>query len=219
MATSLPTVHLWALAAGANLTRSRGDRLDTLELGKTTAEAARDTLERWWDVTKPADVEPTLAWLRDGGHTAALEEILRETRALPPAELEAYVEAKRKFSRHQIRYAQEHRDEFRDGKLEAWDMVRLSFVARAAFTAGWLSKRATWDTVFEAARRLQRGYSSWNEMSENYLLGRRFWAGGDPKEQKVFDHHAKWLTTHPESPWQHLPWHLSLKPNFWNRYP
>jgi hypothetical protein len=217
MGKSLSTPRLWALAAGANLTRPRGDRLDTLELSDD-APRAMETLDQWWDVRNRADAESTLTWLRTEGHTVRLQAVLRHLRALPDHDREAFIASDEGFPRHQKRYAWDHRDEFRDGGLEAFDMVRLSFVARATYTAGFIDKGTAWDAVLEAARRLQRSHDSWAEMSNNYLLGRRYWAGGDPKVQLLFDKHAKWLTTNPESPWQHLPWATSLKIGFWDRF-
>jgi len=217
MGSSLSQVHVWAIAAGANLTRPRGDKQEALAL-RESAASAQESLATWWDVHSPADVESTLEWLRTAGHTERLQSVLRQLEALPADEVETTI-ANAKEWHHQARYAWAHRGEFRNGGLDAFDMVRLSFIARAGFTAGWLGRRAAWDAVFEAARRLQSGHDSWQQMSKNYLLGRRFWAGGDPKVQETFDKFAKWLETSSKSPWHPLPWHLPLKPNFWNRYP
>ena len=218
MSSSLSKVHVWAIAAGANLTRPRGDKQETLALSESAA-SAQESLGTWWNVHSPAEVDETLAWLRKEGHTVRLHAILRGLSSLPEDEVDAYIVNEEEWPVHQARYAWKHRFEFRDGGLEAFDMVRLSFIARAGFTAGWLSKRAAWDAVFEAANRLQKGHGSWQEMSQNYLLGRRFWAGGDPKVQVTFDKFAKWLETSEKSPWHPLPWYMPLKPNFWNRYP
>lgn len=209
-------IRLWALAAGANLTRPRGDRLDTLALSADVARA-RETLEAWWDIGGREAAVSTLAWLRAEGHTVRLQEILRALAAIPAGQVDEYLATQKRWQDHHARFAWAHRDAFRDGRLEAFDMVRLSFVARAAFTAGYLDERTAWEAVLEAARRLQAGYTSWTEMSESYLLGRRFWAGGDPGQQKIFDRAAQWLATSPESPWQRLPWTMSLKLRFWER--
>jgi hypothetical protein len=215
MASTLSILRLWALAAGANLARPRGDRLDTLALSDDVPRA-KETLDRWWNLSGPEDAVSTIDWLRTEGHTVRIQALLRHLHSLPAHQVEQFITNDDRWPQHQKRYAWDHRSEFRDGRLEAFDMVRMLFIARATYTAGWLPKRVAWDTVFEAAGRLQEAYDSWAEMSNNYLLGRRYWAGGDPKVQLLFDKHAKWLTTNPESPWQQLPWGLTLKTFFWD---
>lgn len=42
-------------------------------------------------------------------------------------------------------------------------------------------------------------------MSENYLLGRRYWGEGEDL-QKYFDAAAHWLLTDRRSPWRRLDW-------------
>jgi hypothetical protein len=48
-------------------------------------------------------------------------------------------------------------------------------------------------------------YSWWQELSDNYLLGRRFWGGRD-ETQPQFETRARWLTTDPHSLWRRLAW-------------
>jgi Protein of unknown function (DUF1266) len=78
-------------------------------------------------------------------------------------------------------------------------------VARAAFSAGYLDEAKAWQHVEHAAQRLRRTYRSWSEMSENYLLGRRYWGEGEDL-QKYFDAAAHWLLTDRRSPWRRLDW-------------
>ncbi len=205
----LSPVQIWALAAGANLTRTRGDRLDRLELG-CSVEKARESLSTWWDVNGPEDVHLTLGWLRHEGHSDELQRVLQTLAAVPESDFEAFLAAQSKSMQHRYRFAHDHRAEFKNGTLEAWDMVRMSFVARASYTAGWLDEAAAWEAVLEAARRMQRSHTSWVDLSQCYLLGRRYWAGGDPEQQKNFDKFGSWLEQSSKSPWHALDWTLPL---------
>jgi Protein of unknown function (DUF1266) len=199
--------QLWAIAAGANLL-FQDSRFDHLELGGTAAEA-RDMLRQQWRVTGPSAAEPLLDSLATVGHTAVLRAILPKVSALTPPRFEQWVAEQRPDLRRLLRFAYEHRTEFKDGELLGWDLARLINVARAEYKVGWIDEATAWKHIMPAARRLQRAYSSWQELSDNYLLGRRFWGGHD-ETQPRFETRARWLTTDPHSPWRRLAWNTPL---------
>ena len=199
--------QLWAIAAGANL-RFKDSRFDRLEVGSTVIEA-QGMLREQWSVTGPSAAEPLLDSLATVGHTAVLRAILPKVSALPPTRFEQWVAEQQPDQRRLLRFAYEHRTELKDGELLGWDLSRLINVARAEYRAGWIDEATAWRHIMPAARRLQRAYSSWQELSDNYLLGRRFWGGRD-ETQPQFESRARWLTTDPHSPWQHVAWNTPL---------
>jgi len=63
-----------------------------------------------------------------------------------------------------------------------------------------------------AARILQRAFSSWRELGENYLIGREFWSLTQTKQdgdqvRAAYDR----LLNDPNSPWNRISWTLSLQ--------
>ncbi|HEY6321927.1 MAG TPA: DUF1266 domain-containing protein [Thermoanaerobaculia bacterium] len=85
---------------------------------------------------------------------------------------------------------------------------KASWQPRCCRTLEWrtvLEEAKAWQHVEHAAQRLRRTYRSWSEMSENYLLGRRYWGEGEDL-QKYFDAAAHWLLTDRRSPWRRLDW-------------
>ena len=59
------------------------------------------------------------------------------------------------------------------------------------------------------AKQTQDIFSSWQELSDNFLDGREIWAGArDPK----FDACARLLLNpkDPNSPWNNIPWNTDL---------
>jgi hypothetical protein len=207
-APRLTAAQLWALAAGANFARARGDSLETLAIALPQEKLREMLLEGWW-IKGPQDVEPMLGWLDREGHTNQLRGMLNALAAVPPHQLEAWLGKYDKDVQQALLFAKEHREEFKNGEIVAWDLVRLIYVARASFSAGYLDDAKAWHHIQHAAQRLQRTYSSWSEMSENYLLGRRYWGEGGA-QQKYFDAAASWLLTDKKSPWRRLDWGMPL---------
>jgi hypothetical protein len=204
----LTTAQLWAIAAGANLAYERGDGLDRLQFD-CGASCAQAMLRRSWGVNGAADAEPVLVLLATVGHTAVLRQDLTALASVPPRQLEKWLSDQPPDRRQRLRFAYQHRLGFKNGWLLGWDLGRLINVARAAYTAGWIDESTAWAHIMPAARRLQQSYSSWDELSQNYLLGRRYWAGGDQTQAK-FDAAAEWLRFSPQSPWQRLAWSTPL---------
>lgn len=206
---ALTPVRLWAVAAGANLTITWERDFDALAFPQGP-EKAREGLGRDWGIHGPGDVERTFDWLRHQGHSAHFERMLQGLAHVPAQQREGLIAAQDGDAGKALRFVAEHGAEAKDGKLVAWDLVRLSFLARATFTAGWIDEAAAWNVALEAARKLQRAYGSWSELSENYLLGRGFWGEGSPESMARFRINAVWLLTSERSPWTRLPWDLPL---------
>lgn len=200
----LTRTQLWGLAAAAIFARRNNDGWDRLQLG-ASVEAVQAMLGESWDVHGPAEAEPTLDWLARAGHTERLHGDLAALAGVAPAKIEAWLARQRPVAAKRLRFAQRHRTELKAGKLVAWDLVRLINLARALYTAGWLSEAAAWTHLLLAARRLQREYRSWEELSRNFMLGRHYWGEGEATQAK-FDAAAAWLLSDPGSPWRRLAW-------------
>jgi hypothetical protein len=99
---------------------------------------------------------------------------------------------------------------FKNGSLVAWDFARLINVARFGFTAGYLPEAEAWEVILKAAKELAIEYASWEELSDNYLLGFSYWQDGAEPDQFLAEA-ANWLKTDPASPWQMLPWSPSAR--------
>jgi hypothetical protein len=205
----LSSVETWVVAAGANLCMTWGARWDSIALPQP-AERCQKGLIEWWGVNGPAGVASTLDWLRREGHSAEYEAVLASVLAVPLARRDEVASRMHGHSRAAFEFVAAHHHEIKGGTLVAWDTVRLSFVARCSFTAGWLDDATAWQVALEAARKLQRSYSSWKEMSDNYQLGRGFWGEASAESVEEFRRNAEWLLTSRRSPWPHLPWDLPL---------
>ena len=191
----------WAIAAGANLARLNGTTLASLNTAQLPG-TDRHILRRWWSVTDGASLRKTMTWLAEEGHRSQFQElhtVCQEAQGDPVAQLNL------RSAGPTVDFVLRHIGRFKNGDLVAWDFARLINMARWGFTAGYLPEAEAWEAIMLAARRLAREYASWEELSENYLLGFSYWRDGADPDDLLRDA-ATWLMTDPESPWRQIPW-------------
>jgi len=204
----LSTAQRWALAASGNLGATWNDRFDRLKLRFSRREAQQNLLQ-WWGIHSAHEAAEKLAWLANEGHSTPFRAYHRELSRLPAAKLESWLAAQPEDDREQLRWLHGNLGEFQNGDLIGWDMERLINLARVIHTAGWIDEATAWNHIAFAARRLQSSYSSWHEMSDNYLAGRIWW-GGDQDSNEHFRQSANRMLTEWSSPWVKLDWRTPL---------
>lgn len=91
----------------------------------------------------------------------------------------------------------------------AWDICRSAYLVNMGYGAHYLTEQEAWDRLMEIARQAQGNFSSWQELSDNYLDGREIWSN---KRDPDWDACAKLLLNpkEPNSPWNQLPWKTDL---------
>lgn len=60
--------------------------------------------------------------------------------------------------------------------LLGWDYSRYISLCRWRYPVGYLSREEAWDHIMPVARTLQNTFDSWQQLGENYLIGREFWS-------------------------------------------
>ena len=105
------------------------------------------------------------------------------------------------------------KDFFKLGKksLVGWDMIRYIHLCRWGALAGYMSEEEAWNRIKPVAQKLQKTFDSWEDLGDNYLIGRRFWnkkvsLEGASEFQKIVD----WLKTNKDSPWVKVDWNTDL---------
>lgn len=97
-------------------------------------------------------------------------------------------------------------------KLRAgWDYPRAIMLARWGYTAGYLSEDEAWKFIWPLAQRLQRTFSSWQELGAAYLTARQTWYASAAQDRKFAEFAYLTLVTTPSSPWRKYPWNLDLE--------
>jgi hypothetical protein len=76
----------------------------------------------------------------------------------------------------------------------------------------YLDEKEAWNLLLANARKVQASFSSWQEMSDNFLDGRKIW---NEAPDNQFDACSKLLLNprDPNSPWNQNPWKTDLSGN------
>lgn len=207
----------FGLAVSAILTEMNGHRHDCLhgdKPGLSLKSQALEILSSYWDIHSPEQLEETLQWLSEKGHREEYEVMHGAiTNAGPisdPLELlteEAVKQMsageRKEFQRQAAcvaTYRQKH------SSILAWDLCRLVSVARFGAGAGYLTEAEAWRWIRAAAWKLRLAYDSWQEMSDNYLVGREF--SGFSDTDGTVENIVKSLldVNNAASIWNKVPW-------------
>ena len=66
----------------------------------------------------------------------------------------------------------------------AWDAARYVHLVRLCFVANYLRADEAWKALEDFAPLVRNKFSTWNEFSQSFLIGRTFWAGAEDPELK-----------------------------------
>jgi len=188
------------LATSALIIEVNGGRHDLLG-GGFRADDARATLATAWRSRDRASVRRTLVWLENEGDRRRWGAMLQAFEEGDP-ELEdaAFADPPLRAELEVInRYGRWH------PSLVAWDLCRAVALVRFAFAAEFLSESESWQWVERFGAMIRSSFSSWREMSDNYLVGREFTSGPpDPDLQRALLSLIDPANTF--SPWNRIRW-------------
>jgi hypothetical protein len=209
----LSQAKTWALVCGAPLAELNAEPCLCLTGSQPPVpSAARSALESSWDVRNRDDALKTLVWLRDEGHHAGFSKIAAQLQGPAWGVWLLHVNALTNVTQsRRVALADRTAKSLGSHGIEAWDLVRLIWVAGRCQAAGYLSEVEAWDWILDAARRLQRAYGSWSQMQAAYLAGREYWQPWEP-DQPSLEAISKALLRQDNaaSPFNHLSWHQDL---------
>jgi len=87
--------------------------------------------------------------------------------------------------------------------IAAWDMGRLTVIARLCYDKGYIEREQALGYVYFAYDTCKEFYNSWEELAHGYLLGRAMWGGLEYSFEAVGLIAEKCLTNE-NSPWATL---------------
>ena len=209
------TQKAWGLAASALLTEFNHERHDTLA-GVTLTEEhqrnSRQTLENWWGVGNREDLLGPLTWIDQGGHRQEFATLGERASQLGPEEFKEIVPGLDAENANSLRVARRYYQKLGEQSLVGWDYARYISLCRWGYAAGYLSEDEAWQRIMYAARVLQRTFGSWQELGENYLIGREFWSlHQTQKDGQAMRAVYLRLLNNSGSPWNRIPWALDLE--------
>lgn len=207
--------QLFGLALSAMQTAANQQRHDCLHgdiPGRFHRKLMGALLEESWGIRNGAEARRMLQWLDTEGHRDEYGQIREMLAAKPdiidPLELLAPETRQQLKGREKdafvssVHYLRTHGE--RHPSIHAWDYCRLVAVARLAAAAGFILDEEAWHWIRLASTALKARFASWQEMSENYIVGRGFWSGG--RNMDIFDDARQFLLQDPSSPWTRLAW-------------
>lgn len=205
----------WGLAASALLTEWNHQGHDTLAgvaLTEENKRSAHDTLQEWWDVENRNDLLARLTWLEQGGHRRMFADVGGRVSPLEPARFQKLVAILNPEVANAVLVARRYYQKLGKQSIIGWDYARYISLCRFGYTAGYLSEDEAWLRIMNAARLIQRTFSSWQELGENYLIGRQFWSlDQTQKNGAAMRVTYRRLLDDANSPWRRIPWALDLK--------
>ena len=219
--TTLTPAQQWGIACGADLAFLNGYPLNVLE-EEVDQEVMQTQLLEWWGIENKKKLLEMLDSLAAGRHCV--------TFALIDKALKIGIEEGAEFLAKNIpdedeldtalerldNLAEAYEQFKADGLWKkttppnfiAWDLVRRINVCRNGFDAGLLNEKEALTIITDTAKRLQKEFKSWRELSIAYQFGRYIWGGDDQYEW--LKEGMETLLTHEDSPWVNLEWNMNL---------
>lgn len=210
---SLTQAQLWAMACPALLSEHNQERHDLLWCYDPTQqriEKTQDLLLEWWDIGSHDEVLKRLDWLDRGGQRVEFDRIVKVQNAPPPIR-DSYIKLLKKhygeveFNR-KWNFVQQYKNKVGAKSLIGWDFCRIISICRWSVLAEYISEAEAWSRIMPAAKKLQSTFSSWDDMSTNYMIGRNFWRS----DVSSYDTIKQKLLTDSSSPWKKIPWNTRL---------
>jgi hypothetical protein len=91
-----------------------------------------------------------------------------------------------------------------------WNYPRAINLARWGYISGYLQEDEAWNFILPAAERLQKTFSSWQELGQVYLDARAKWYSNRLAIRRQADYAYRVLLAYQGSPWRKYPWNLDL---------
>jgi tetratricopeptide (TPR) repeat protein len=207
----------WAIACSSQLSATNGFGLHSLSGQALTEEnklAAAESMEEGWRITSRADLLTQLHYLNsEGGHDSLWQSYLRIKRGeLRPEKVDHVArDVLRGDFKERMAVVDQYGDALGDRGLGAWDLCRYIYLVRRGYLLGLVSEKEAYRLMLPIAIKIQQKYSSWEQMNEEYLIGRKFWSYKEWKEGiDKSNRITKLLLTQKTSPWVTLPWKTKL---------
>jgi len=206
----------WALACTAFLFSQNHQGFNSLagaELTEAFRKKQREKLlPNSWDVNDRKTLLAQLKILVHQGHNTRWEGMKKVSNSD-----QLLLSFKRDWNNAQdydnaVELVREHGPEFGERGILAWDYCRYICLCRWGYQAGYLSESEAWQLMMPIAKRLQELYTSWEQMANEYLIGRDFWWHGKSlREAPNLLLIKQRLLRDPDSPWMQLPWKTAIE--------
>lgn|GEM_PF-5651973 len=205
----------WALGCAALLFEANHERHDIL--GNIPSEwgvkAWKERLSEGWGIENRKDLLSQIKVLEEHGHRELFN---KQGRLVSMLNEEGYETLVSKISseekRCELDVVRNYYPELGKKSILGWDYSRIICLCRWGYHVGYITKEEAWKQIMSTAKVLQKTFDSWEDLGQNYLIGRQFWSYQHTKETgyKMEDAYQRLLDM-PASPWNLYPWDMNLE--------
>ena len=211
-----PEAKAWALGCAAVLNERNHCRHDTLlpcDKSENNIKAWKKSLDRWWGDKNREDLLESLRWIEEGGHRKRFDDWGKYIQSLSEEQYQRLVEEKSGNMEKlcEILTAKEYYEKLGEKSLLGWDYSRYICLCRWGYLVGYISEEEAWERIMPVAEMLQKKFDSWEDLGQNYLIGRRFWSYQYVKEDgDEYEDAVQRLIDMRSSPWNRYKWNMDL---------
>lgn len=206
----------WAVALSANINLTNRGVLHVMGgnyRSRDYVQSIRTVLKKGWNIHSREDYFKVLKWLKEDGHTQVYKSIDAQFSDEKFKELQEMVKVDEGVP-FLYKFLVNNRNKLKDKGLIAWDYCRIVQITGWSYVAGYITIEEAYDISMDAARVVQKTYSSWEEMAEHYMMGYEFWSQQDRNDESTKASYRNFinqqLLENESSPYRTLPWNLSL---------
>ncbi len=208
----LSPAQRWELSVAALYCQRNGESPNLLGHGSDpeTSWQTKSQLVKDWNVHDDLGLLEILERLQDD-HNRSRSEYLKEGAqlALLPEPVFWLVLQSNSERKGELEAQCESYRRWKDRSGLAWDLCRAAYLVDNGVAAHYFDEREGWTLLAPIARKAQAHFSSWREMSDNFLDARPMWLGEkDPRFKACADLLCN--PKDPNSPWNQAPWPTDL---------
>jgi tetratricopeptide (TPR) repeat protein len=215
-AKSLTAQESWAMACSAVLFIKNHQENDSLA-GLPITPAARaeqlNKLSRDWGITNARSLKASIDRLRLGGDHVWFASMGRFVTGLNPEQYARYLESIKDQPKllNRVKITREYYTKLGEKGILAWDLSRVINNCRFAYAAGIIDEKTAWSLIFPACKQIQSHFQNFDQVGENYLIGRKFWSEDETKATgQDIDVAVAELVHFKSSPYRKQPWDTNL---------
>lgn len=207
----------WIIATCAILTELNQRRHDLLG-GRLKShihdvENAQEILKNAWGIHDREGLIKTLNWIDSGGHRIEFNKLRNLLSELSESEIELlknmYISNDKVINKIEI--VMEYQEQLGDKGILGWDYARYVSLVGWGYVVGFLTYDEAWKRLMTVGRLLQHTFNSWEELGNNYIIGRKYWSKKQTeKNGKQIEKIVQKLLTDSNSPWQRIAWDMDL---------
>jgi len=207
----------WAVACAGVLEEYNYNPHDSLEdcslNDASGVGSSRRGMSEWWGIKDRETFLEIIEWLEDGGgHREKFAELGDELAQMDFLEYAEYLrDCDSVAEAQEAIVAFEWYPKLGEKGILGWDLSRAIYLCRSAYTCGYITEEEAWTRIMAYARMLQATFNSWEELGQNYLIGRRYWSYNETqKSGKTIEAAYRRMTESVNSPWRKLEWKMDL---------